>query len=1201
MAELNEGINYFKIDTSGDTGKQAFTSSAPTGGAEGTHWIAKSSGDMGVFLYTNNASPVICWQKIGDSWTNCGSLVQAAPGEVTTKNFPWRDGAEYMHFQLDGTATGSEEVRVHKIEGNMFAKFSTDAADTDQILLLNDARVDDVDSDGDLEVTSGDGYIMNRVDVSGLSEGQVMSFNVEEEINLGFMFKNDVELVDFSSVWDGAKSNVQFTMGVVEPGDTYKFFYSEAVSSSWSGNASDGPISGATVTDVASGATTTTDANGDFTFASKPTGEIRVEGGTDAVTGLAYEGILKGNADYTVISPLTTLATESVAENGGTYDNAINTILDNSEYLFGIAFPREDRLEILNKRFVSEAANGNTKALRGSALMSMIDSAAELHGEALRNTGNADGKAIANDASDGKERSYRGMARLVSSVNAQADSVKESFLDAPVALDTDQVAREAAKSKDGVEEVTLTELNGRGSGYRGGIRNALRVRREHYRAALAPSFDENYAAGRIQAIARTTKNEDKVEVEGFLGTSDLDVITTIDAHSAIESLNQIGDTANKTVLENKYDVQHIGSLTQIQITFQYGEISAVNSNIGSNFGMATLSYFKELERGSQLFVYNGASEYAVDLRTALGTDSKFGQIWVVEGMSRAKTGSFTFEGFTYTFDYEGLIIAKEAVKEEPKEKQTIHPLAGYNYYTLTAAADEKTELGFATSLANGSSWDAAKDGSNGFTRPAAKGEEEGATLTFDAKSGNWVDSVSGTSVGDFAEGGEGILWLREPFSSTDIYKMNSEEGVVWYAISDALSTSLDEALEAGEEPGGEEPGAGDTIKSDHPLEGYYYLYDVNKVINEEISSFSTFKFGGGVYMSDNGKGDFISTTDIKGGYYKLNKGASWSVVYVDPMLGEGMTMQSSALDFAVVEYVEAGPETGEISRIILTAPDTGKYLTEDQYVYAVSATWYDSLTEEPGGEEPGGEEPGGEEPENHIKSTGSYELSSPSVKASLDGAVTAGKRGNELTFNDGITHFVVQPTEEVGTFNITQTNPLTGLAAFVASGVSFAATVEGTETLSFTIASAKEGGEDISWTITYTPAPSENPGGEEPKGEEPGGEEPVAIEHLVNGGTYTHQQQIGEMVSGTVTAIAGEGELLINYWLIKASTIKGSPGFQAQQGVTSKETEEITYGDPIAIGEFNFGQISWEVTTEGKAGSTTTKHTVTYQEPKEGK
>jgi hypothetical protein len=82
-----------------------------------------------------------------------------------------------------------------------------------------------------------------------------------------------------------------------------------------SGKAVDGYLAGSTVfCDINSNgtadtgeATTTTDANGNFTFAAGCAGAIVVFGGSDATTSYPFRGILEAPAGSTVVTPLTTL------------------------------------------------------------------------------------------------------------------------------------------------------------------------------------------------------------------------------------------------------------------------------------------------------------------------------------------------------------------------------------------------------------------------------------------------------------------------------------------------------------------------------------------------------------------------------------------------------------------------------------------------------------------------------------------------------------------------------------------------------------------------------------------------------------------------------------------------------------------------------------------------------------------------------
>jgi hypothetical protein len=72
----------------------------------------------------------------------------------------------------------------------------------------------------------------------------------------------------------------------------------------FSGVVLDGMIFGATVTDLVTGTSVITNANGEFKFNYIPDGGLQSSGGTDAITGLQYKGTLQAPFGATVISPI---------------------------------------------------------------------------------------------------------------------------------------------------------------------------------------------------------------------------------------------------------------------------------------------------------------------------------------------------------------------------------------------------------------------------------------------------------------------------------------------------------------------------------------------------------------------------------------------------------------------------------------------------------------------------------------------------------------------------------------------------------------------------------------------------------------------------------------------------------------------------------------------------------------------------------
>lgn len=144
----------------------------------------------------------------------------------------------------------------------------------------------------------------------------------------------------------------------------------------FSGQGIDGPIAGATVLAVAEGITTTTDANGFFTFNFTPAGDIELTGGTDTVTGVAFTGTLKAPKGSTVISPITT-AIKEIMDLGSTEEEATDAIFDYAREIYEIDIPSNIRERVKTENFLT-LSETNNDFLKVVGFTSILEASAEV-------------------------------------------------------------------------------------------------------------------------------------------------------------------------------------------------------------------------------------------------------------------------------------------------------------------------------------------------------------------------------------------------------------------------------------------------------------------------------------------------------------------------------------------------------------------------------------------------------------------------------------------------------------------------------------------------------------------------------------------------------------------------------------------------------------------------------------------------------
>ncbi len=362
----------------------------------------------------------------------------------------------------------------------------------------------------------------------------------------------------------------------------YEFYMSQMQpkggSGGFSGQGVDGPIAGATVTSNVG--TTTTNAVGVFKFPKKPSGPIKLTGGTDAITGLAFEGELIGYPEYKTISPITTFAhylKEASAEDSKTptltIDEAVTkTFVSSSDY-FGIDLPIENKDVILQKDYVGEAiANNNKVGISAQAITTQIEAITETVGVAL------DGSVVASKSRDAgdtipqfaplnrKRTAYAALGRQVS---------KRGRID-PGSIAGEVVFFNPLNKRietGGIEFENTTALG-----------NQLTATIDELtELAKQEQFTNNYLTTRIQAVNRAQKtvikNETRSAVENRGSFSNINTVST--SQAVEDALKQIErDKANETlpVLDGKPQTiekplfwqarkDKAGNETVVQLTF----------------------------------------------------------------------------------------------------------------------------------------------------------------------------------------------------------------------------------------------------------------------------------------------------------------------------------------------------------------------------------------------------------------------------------------------------------------------------------------------------------------------------------------------------------------------------------------------------------------------------------------------------------
>ena len=353
--------------------------------------------------------------------------------------------------------------------------------------------------------------------------------------------------------------------------------------SAWftSGIGADGPLNGATVT--ARGTSVTTNALGEFTFPFElgADEEVTITGGTDSITGVAFEGELKGYITPTVkvVSPLTTIAYYD--EDAATFDEALDNVITAAETA---GFTGIDKT-ILTEDYVKKSiVENDDRAVALQAFTTYVDSMAEAAAPSLVGLATSQFGTPSN-VKQAKINLYKyfGSTRTFSA---------KSFIQAERFELDGTKATILNSATTAVESVLKEEL--------------LSVVKD----SLA---DSNYRTTRIQTINRAIKQDIKAQIVKAENDRDATVVKTDSAdvlgvvNSAASSLSRL-ETTQENVTERTTDDTKTTKLTDVTSLFASGDkmgLYFISSNkpIGSPSQPQNIyALTTDLQVGTKLFV-----------------------------------------------------------------------------------------------------------------------------------------------------------------------------------------------------------------------------------------------------------------------------------------------------------------------------------------------------------------------------------------------------------------------------------------------------------------------------------------------------------------------------------------------------------------------------------------------------------------------
>mgnify|MGYP003645194137 FL=1 len=380
----------------------------------------------------------------------------------------------------------------------------------------------------------------------------------------------------------------------------------------FSGNASDGPLSGATVSSPGTG-NAVTDNAGRFTLPGIPTEEITVIGGTDAITGVAFTGELKGFPEYSTVSPLTTLAYHLKEEDTSlTADTAVDLLFASSSTLFGIDLDITDKDVMLNKDYVAESILAdNQAAVAAQSIATYLESVTEMVGSAVKG---ADSTNFTTNSA--KVEGYRSIARQIQGTSGAKTEINTTNL---------------------FDAIKLPNGNAWTGGLTGSLnttnRNAISTQLTNVKTQLgtlarSEAFSANYLTTQIQAINRGVKEDYAVDADKLAKGQEVE-FDSLDAMigKSSGSLAQIEDgkaNENTRAEGGKSETFY----TFGAMTFTQTIVSEKGSTVVTLFAPRdpAFSSFKAIAAASNAFTaQDGLKKYVLDSNSEAVSFAKFDQ------------------------------------------------------------------------------------------------------------------------------------------------------------------------------------------------------------------------------------------------------------------------------------------------------------------------------------------------------------------------------------------------------------------------------------------------------------------------------------------------------------------------------------------------------------------------------------------------